>query len=70
VKRSVTVGASPERINLIMVQSTSSGLRRTKRDAWRGVGGLKREDTLALAKVYSCSSRARDLLSYISFFIN
>jgi hypothetical protein len=35
----------------------------------RVVGG-KREDTLALAKVYSCSSRARGLLNSVFFFIN
>jgi hemerythrin-like domain-containing protein len=62
MERSEMSRSKSERIMNKMDAEHQSGRRRIK----RVVGGLvrvKREDTLALAKVYSCSSRARGLLN-------
>jgi hypothetical protein len=56
-----------ERINLKMgVPQAGSG--EAKKDTVGDKRGVNRENTLALAKVYSCFSRARDLTLYIFFF--
>jgi hypothetical protein len=57
-----------ERIMNKMELCSSSRGWRTKRGTDRGLVGGKRENTLALAKVYSCFSRARGLLNVYLFF--
>jgi hypothetical protein len=47
-----------------------SGVGEDKKGYCWGQARGKRENTLALAKVYSCFSRARGLTMYIFFFIN
>jgi hypothetical protein len=52
--------SKPERIKVKMERSSSVGLRNTKSILGVPREG-NRENTLALAKVYSCFSRARGL---------
>jgi hypothetical protein len=64
VKRSVTVGASPERIELKMGAAQSGVEEDKKRAGW----GQAREEKGSIDKIYTpVSSRARGL-SKVSFF--
>jgi hypothetical protein len=57
-----------ERI-IIKWAQPSADLGSTKRELVRGASKGNRENTVALAKVYSCFSRARGTKQYISFFL-
>jgi hypothetical protein len=66
VKR--TSRSKSERIKIKMLRSSNAGKRSIKSMACRARRSGGWENTLALAKVYSCFSRARGLLSVYLFF--